>query len=217
MAIIFPRDFPLDGCFTDDCEFDLIFPQSRSLTGSASPDVADVTPAYWVGTWNTKLMTREKFALWDAWLTSLRGGLRLFKGRPNRHRWPMAYPRGFAGLTVGGDAFSGLGNLAVIGAGRDVVTINALPVGFVLKTGDWFSIPAGPRQRLHRITEGGVANGFGAAQVSCEPTIVQGVSTGVAVRLDTPYCEMNLSSTPKKPRDPIKGGRISFSGQQILI
>lgn len=211
----FPRPFPLMGCFTDDCVFDLERREVRSLTGSGSPDVAEMAPPAWIGEWSTKLLGREEFAIWDAWLTSLRGGLRLFRGRPHKARWPLAYPRGFAGLTYGGGPFSGLGNLSNITAGRDVVTINQLPNGFALKPGDFFSIPVGSRQHIHQVLEAATASG-NALTTTIEPIIRPGVSTGIAVKLFEAYCDMNLIGKPTKRRGPHGGGTISFTGQQIL-
>lgn len=216
MTITFPRAFPFDGQFTADCVFDPVYNQTRNLTGSGSPDVADVAPPYWQGKWSTRVLTRQDLAVWQAWLSSLRGGLRLFKGRPNRHRWPLTYPRGFAGLLVIGEPFTGTANLAAIDTGRDVVTIDELPNGFVLLPGDYFSIPVGSRQHIHRITEGGVASS-NAVTVTCEPPIMPGVVADVAVLLDAPYCDMNLSEQPDVSRNPVKGGSVSFIGQQILI
>jgi len=217
MALSFPRAFPLDGCFTDDCTFDLDRPQSHSPTGGGSPDVAEIGPPLWVGEWRTRPLSRAEYAEWDAWLTSLRGGLRLFKGRPNRQRWPLAYPRGFAGLTVDSNPFSGSGNLDSIGAGRDTVTIGDLPASFVLAAGDWFSIPGASRQHLHRIVEGGTASGLGVVTVTCEPIIRPGITADIAVLLDAPYCEMNMPERHRAIRHPVKGGQISFKGQQVLI
>jgi len=216
MTITFPRPFPFDGLFTDDCAFDLVRNQTRNLTGSGSPDVADVAPPYWVGKWSTRVVSRQDLGEWEAWLSSLRGRLRLFKGRPNRARWPMSRPRGFDGLLVSGEPFTGLGNLDDIGESRDSITIDALPNGLVLAPGDWFSIPVGSRQHIHRITEGGTV-ASNEVTVSCEPIIMPGVVADIAVRLDTPYCEMNLIEKPTVTRNATSGGTISFSGQQILI
>lgn len=216
MALSFPREFPFDGCFTEDCEFTLAPQQSQSLTGGGSPDVADLADGLHHGRWRTTLLDRKDYAIWDAWLTSLRGGLRLFKGRPNRHRWPMTYPRGFAGLTVSSEPFTGIGNLSTIGAGRDTITINQVPNGFVLLPGDWFSIPVGSRQHIHMVTEGGTAAG-NAVSISCEPIIMPGVTTTTAVRLDTPYCDMVLMGPPERKRWAGGGGTIAFAGRQVLI
>lgn len=214
VEITFPRDFPLG--FTGECPFELVPIQSSSLSGSASPSGVGIAPSFWRGEWSTEVLTREEYGIWTAWLASLRGKLRMFKGRPHRHRWPLRHPRGFAGMTFGGDPFSGLGSLAAIGASRDVVTIDDLPDGLTLSVGDYFSIPAGTRQRIHTITAGGVSSG-NAAEVMCDPPIVPGVGTGVAVRLDAPYCEMTLMEKTERPARGGRGGTISFVGQQVLV
>jgi len=215
MTIAFPREFPLLGCFTEACVFEPVYQQTRNITGGGTPDVADVGPMMWHGVWRTTLLSRSEFGEWDAWLDSLRGGLRTFKGRPNRHRWPMTYPRGFDGLTVSGSAFSGNGNLSAIGSTRDIVTINQVPTGFKLLPGDWFSIAVSGKQRLHKVTEGATALSTGFT-ISCEPTIEVGVSTGIAVKFFEPYCDMVLTKSDRQ-RDANRGGSISFEGMQVLI
>lgn len=216
MALSFPRDLPI--CtWTENGSFTLERSQARAPTGGGSPDVVEIAPALWAGEWGARIFDRATFASVDAWIASLRGGLRLFKGRPNRHKWPLAYPRGFAGLTVSGSPFSGSGNLNAIGANRDTVTIDALPIGLVLGVGDWFSIPAGSRQHLHRVLEGGTASGGGAVTVTCEPIIRPDITTGIAVLLEAPYCDMNMPEPPRITRYPTGGGEVSFKGRQVLI
>lgn len=216
MTITFPREFPLDGCFTDDTVFEPIYQQTLAITGGGSVNAADVGPPMWQGEFATTLLSREDFAIWDAWLHSLDGALRLFKGRPPAWKWPQAYPRGFAGLTYSGSPWSGLGNLSVIGAGRDTVTVNALPNGLVLKVGDYFSIPAGSRQHLHRIMEGGTA-AANAVDLTVRPVIRPGIVTDIAVRFEAPYCEMSLQGKPTRTRHGNRGGSIAFTGLQVLI
>lgn len=216
MAITFPRDFPGNGVFTDPQPFEPVYQQSQALAGSGSTQVADLGPQMWRGKFSTQVQTREAFDLWDAWLASLGGGLRLFKGRPPNRRWPLAYPAGFAGILYLGSQWSGLGNLSVIGAQRDTVTINQIPTPLVLKPGDWFSIPVGTKQHLHKVTEGGTSVG-NAITVSVTPTIRPNVVTGIAVRLDTPYCEMVLEDGKYSAVRNGRGGSISFNGIQVLI
>lgn len=216
MTLTFPRDFPLDGSFTGACSFDPVYQQSQSLTGGASPNVADLGPAYWEASYATEVLSRENFGIWTAWLQSLRGGLRTFKGRPALWKWPQSYPRGFAGLTYSGSPFSGSGNLSSIATERDTITINELPANFVLKPGDYFSIPAGTKQHLHRVTEG-ATGGASSVTVGIEPIIRPGISTGIDVLLVAPYCEMVLTGPPSISRQGTKGGSISFSAQQVLI
>lgn len=216
MTITFPRDLPLLGCLTGSCTFDLVYQQSLSITGGASPNVADIGPAYWKASYATDVLTREQFGVWTAWLSSLRGRLRTFKGRPALWRWPQAYPRGFGALTVSGLPFDGTGNLASIGANRDQITIDQIPAGFVLKAGDYLSIPVGTKQHIHRVTEGAIG-GASSVTVSVEPPIRPNASTGIPVLLDAPYCEMVLDGTPSAPRQGTRGGQIAFSATQALI
>lgn len=216
MAISFPRDFPLDGNFTGNCIFDPVHQQSMSITGGAIPNVAELGPTTWRGEWSTLVLNRENFGIWTAWIQSLRGGLRTFKGRPALWKWPQTYPRGFAGLMVGMSAWDGFGNLKTIAELRDVITIDDVPNGFTLKAGDYLSIPVGSRQHLHRVTEGSVA-ASNELTVTIEPTIRPNAVEDIAVRFEAPYCEMVLMGQPSISRQGTRGGSISFSGQQVLI
>jgi len=219
MAITYPRPLPICA-FNGECSFQLKRNQSRSLTGAGSPNAAEVAPAMWEAKYRTKILGRAAFADVGAWLESLRGGLRTFRATVPRHRWPLAYPRGFSGLTVSGSPFSGSGTLTSVGSGRDTITVGGLPAGFILSVGDWLSIPVGSRQRLHRILEGGSASGLGAVNLTVEPVIDPAVVTSgdpVPVLFDAPWCDMVLSAPFEMPRDPVRGGSVSFEGLQVLI
>lgn len=180
--------------------------------------MAEVGPAMWNAKYSTRLLTRAAFAEFNAWVASLRGGMRTFKATVPRHRWPLAYPRGFSGLLVSGSPFSGSGVLNSIGTGRDEITVASLPAGFVLGVGDWLSIPVGTKQRLHNILEGGTASGLGAVNLTVEPIIDPSVTAGaVPVLFDAPWCDMVLSAEADVIPDPMGGGSISFEGLQVLI
>jgi hypothetical protein len=214
MAITFPRDMPDFRSMTGE-PFRLRRFQSSDVAGGGNPQVAELAPPLWRGSWTVEALDRALGGTWEAWLESLRGGLRLFKGIPPKNRWPILYPRGFAGLLVSGSPFTGSGNLLTIGAGRDTVTVSALPVGLVLSAGDFLSIPVGSRQHLHKIIEGGVANGSGQVALTVEPTIRPNATTGVAVRLADPFCDMVLEpGWSSSYRGTTK--TFSFSGLQVL-
>lgn len=218
MSLTFPRALPICA-WTEDLPFTLDRPQSLAMTGGGSTNAADLGPPVWRAKYATRILDRVTFEMVDAWLVSLRGSLRMFKGTVPRRRWPLAYPRGFAGLTVSASPFSGSGTLTSIGAGRDTITVSSLPSGFVLAAGDWLSIPVGSRQRLHRILEGGTASGLGAVNLTVEPIIDPSVTTDTppAVLFDGPYCEMVLAGKPDTTRSAARGGSISFDGVQVLI
>lgn len=211
MALTFPRAFPLDGCFTGACSFDLMHQQAMSLTGGAQPNVASMGPSYWMASYSTEPLSRDHFAQWVAWLDSLRGGLRTFRGRPALWKWPQNYPRGFSAI-----GFDGIGNLSAIGSLRDTITVNEMTNGMILKAGDFLSIPVAARQHLHRIVEGGTV-ASGSVTLGVEPTIRPNATTGVAVLFEAPYCEMVLVGKPSVSREGTRGGSISFAAQQVLI
>lgn len=217
MALSFPRPIPFDACFTDPGSFTLQYQQSRAITGGGSPNVANLGPAMWHGEYSTRVLTRADFEEWHAWLLSLRGGMRTFKGRPPRRKWPMAYPTGFAGLEVASAAFTGSGNLKAIAETRDSITVESLPVGFVLQLGDYLSLPVGTVQALHKVTEAGIAGAGGEVTVGIEPTARADAEADVAVLFGAPWCTMRLSADPSIQADPVKGGTISFEGLQVHI
>lgn len=214
LTMSFPRDLP-QCSLTGECLFRLVPVQSTTLAGDSSPDAMGLAPSYWLCDYATTVSTRQEFGVWRAWITSLRGGLRTFKGRPNRHRWPMSHPRGFGGMTYAGGPFSGLGNLVSIGAARDTATINQLPNSLTLVEGDYFSVPFLGRQRLHTITMGGVV-ADNLVEVMFDPPLVPSLVPGVPVRLDAPYCDMRIVDKPSLVPKGL-GGAISFTGQQVFI
>lgn len=216
MAITFPRNFPVCASFVAT-EFVAVHQQARSLTGGGSPDVVSLGPTLWRGRWTARCTTRAQYGEWAAWLNSLRGGLRTFQGRPPWWRWPMSYPRGFGGLTVSGSAWGGAGNLQTIGATKDVLTINQVPIGLKLLVGDWLSIPVGSRQTLHQVTEAGTANGSGIVTVTVEPPVKQSATTGVEVTFEYPWCDMVLSDAPSMDQDGYRDASVSFEGLQVIV
>lgn len=214
MAITFPRDFVLEP--TVRSPFLPVYQQTQALTGGGSQNAADLGPMMWRCDFQTDVTRRADFETWLAWLQSLRGGLRMFKGRPPGRKYPLAHPKGFAGMLYAAAQWSGSGNLSVIGASRDTVTVNQIANGLVLSPGDWFSIPVGSRQHLHKVIEGGTSSGNSIA-LTVEPTIRPNVTTGIAVKFDAPWCEMVLDGGKFTATREGRGGSISFSGLQVLI
>lgn len=216
MALSFPRDFPTCARF-ERVTFKPQYQQATSVTGGGSPNVAELGPPMWAGEWSVRTLNREQYAEWSAWLRSLRGGLRTFKGRPPHWKWPRAYPTGFDGLLVGGLQWDGSGAIAAISAGKDTVTVDGVPNGLVLNAGDWLSATIGTRQVLHQITEGGTADGSGVVTVTVEPTIRPTAAVDDVVLLEAPYCDMVLIDAPDMDLTASKLGSFSFAGLQVLI
>jgi hypothetical protein len=214
MALTFPRDLPFEPTIPQP--FQPMYQQTQAITGGGSVNAAEVGDMLWVCDFETKVLDRATFAAWVAWLESLRGGLRMFKGRPPCHKWPIAHPKGFTGILYSGSQWSGIGNLSAIGSSRDTISINQVPNGITLSPGDGVSIPVGSRQHFHKITEGRTS-ASGSMLVSVEPPIMPGVTTGIDVRLDTPWCEMVLEGGTYSARREGRGGSVSFTGVQVLL
>lgn len=212
MPITYPRDMP---CPTPGAvTFAPMRHVARAVSGYSVPQVAELAPMQWRGLWSFQVREAQ-FAEWAAWLASLRGGLKTFKGRPRR-KWPRAYPRGFGGMTKAtGGAFGGSGVVSTISPTRDDVTLTGLPSLFVLQPNDYFSVPAGTRQHLHRVIAGGTASAGGLLTVTCEPPLRPNVVVGAPALLDAPWCDMVLAAEPSESSGP-GGGSISFEGLQVL-
>lgn len=215
MALTFPRAFPACDRF-ETVSFGPQYAHARALTGGGNPTVAELGPALWIGSYQVRTHGRAQYGAWDAWLRSLRGGLKLFSGGPFLWRYPLAYSGGIAGLTVGGLPWDGTGTVTAIGAGRDTLTISSLPSTLALGAGDWLSLTAGMRRLLYQVVEGGTAAG-GTLTISIEPTLRADVATGVVASFVDPTCDMVLAETPNQSLTPMLVGSFSFSGQQVLI
>lgn len=205
MAIEFPREMPCP--VTGDVVFALQHMQARALTGGGAQQVVDLGPPLWRGRWAITARSGGPAEAWFAWASTLRGGLRLFKGRPKR-RWPLSRPTGFTGL-------QGLGVLSGIGANRDSVTVTDLSNGLALAPGDFLSLPVGQRQHLHEIVNAAVVAG-GGVTLSIEPPLHPSAVINTEVRLDGPWCDMALTAAPDRVSS-LATGSVSFEGLQVLI
>lgn len=219
MSLTFPRAFPtLCGRVTGQTR--PFYQQSHSMTGGAQPNVAEVADQLWRTPYTFEVRGRAEVEAFKAWLRSLRGGLRTFKGIPVRgnklYRWPVSRPRGFDGLLVSAVQWDGTGNLDAIGEELDTITITELPNGLVLSPGDFISFPIGSREHLHQITEGGTVSA-GSVTLTIEPTVQPDAVEDVAVRFEYPYCDMLIVSETDEPQEDRDLARFSFEGLQVRI
>ncbi len=210
MAISFPRDLP--SMRFSQSEFRLEDQQSTALTGGGNPNAAELGPRLWRARFTTAKLGAAEAADWEAWLASLRGGLRMFKAIPPGRRYPRAHAAGFGAFS----GFSGTGTPSAIGSARDAITISGLPSGLTLSAGDYLSVPGGSRQLLHLITEGASVSA-GALTVGIEPVLRADLTTGITVRLASPWCEMVLVGAPSQTRDRTLVLSIGFEARQVLI
>lgn len=187
------------------------------MSAGGAPQVVDIGPVTWACEFRVETMTRVSTGVWEAWLHSLRGGLRQFRGVPPRHRWPMSRPSGFAGLLYAGSQWSGSANLAVIASSRDSVTVNQVPNGLLIQPGDFFSFSDGTRNHLHRVVEGGTSSS-NQVVLGVEPIVRPGVVTGVQVAFEAPWCPMVLADDPSISLSVTgRHGQFAFRGSQVLL
>lgn len=189
MTISYPRDLPEPFSWSAACKFTPSYEQTSAPTRGSLQQVANLAPDCWFMRYQTVPLNEAAVAAFEAWFSSLRGGTRLFKGWHPLREFPLAYPNGFAGLTVSGSPFTGSAVLTDVNGTLDVITIGSLPVGFVLSVGDMLSFPyASGGQSLHRVTEGAVASAGGVAAVTVEPQVPINWTDNAALLLTKAWC-----------------------------
>lgn len=204
MALTFPADLPAITPMWQPPE--LLRFQSSNMTGGTSEDVIELAPPLWQQEYDFRARDRAQAGVLSSWKEMMRGGLRLFKGAIPGHRWPLLHPRGFTG-------WNGLGAIASIAAGRDIVTVSGVQNGTKVSPGDFVSIAVGGRQHLHKILEPATA-ASGSIALTIEPTLKPNGVVAAVVRFADPYCEMHIRG---KPSESGYGPtyRLSFTGLQV--
>tara|TARA_R110000868_G_scaffold936_1_gene7123 strand:- start:13618 stop:14250 length:633 start_codon:yes stop_codon:yes gene_type:complete len=210
MAITFPRDL-IEPFRVRSCTFEQMEIQARSPARGGQVQVVGLGPAVWSMKYETVPLTEAQGAAWEAWLSSLRGGARLFKAWHPYRRYGLAYPRG------GPAAFSGACTLASVGGGLDTVTLSGLPSNYVLSPGDLMSWEhAANSQALHRVVEGATASTGGGATVTVEPTVRPSPGS-TAVTLHKAWCHAVVDPSSIEVRwSPGRRAVVSFAGMQTL-
>lgn len=215
MTITFPRALP-DPFPWRDCKFLPSYQQVRAPTRGGLVQVANVAREFWTMKYQTAPLQEAKVAEFEAWHSTLRGGAKLFKAYHPLREYPLAYPGGFAGLTVAASPFTGSGVLTDVNGTLDQVTLGSLPVGFVLQPGDMLSFAYGSAHALHRVVEGATASGGGAAVVTVEPTVAIGWVDNADVLFERPWCTAVLDASSFDIAWQLgRKGVISFSAMQV--
>lgn len=216
MSITYPRDMP--ACDLHASPMVPVYQQTFALAGGGNPQAVDVGRMVWACDYRAATTTREDTAEWQAWLHTMRGRLKTFKGIVPRRKWPLAHPRGFAGLTVSGVAWNKLGTLTSVSTARDTIVVNSVANGLTIGIGDWVSLVSGTRQHLHRIVAVDLVSGT-RRDVVVEPTIIPGIATGgQTVTFEAPWCDMVLADDPTVSLSECgRFGQFSFRGQQVVI
>lgn len=216
MTLVFPRDLPEPFVWRPG-KFELTYVQARNPTRGGLVQVVNLAPDYFSMIYETRPLHEGQVEVFRAWWSSLRGGARLFKAFDPVREYPLAYPNGFAGLTVGGSPFSGSGTLTAIGSLRNTVTVSDLPENFVISEGDKLSFGYGSSgQSLLRVVEAATANDDGVAVATIEPVVPLGVATGVPVSFFRPWCKAVIDASSFAVNWQLgRRGSVSFSATQV--
>lgn len=149
----------------------------------------------------------EGAAEWRAFFARLRGRIRRFYCWDPSRKFPLAFQNGFGGLVRAGTSTPFTGNAtswsqAITSDGDALITLNGLPAGLQISTGDYIGFawdaagaPANSfeRRTLARAVLPATATGAGQAQVNVEPPLNTSlVPAGATAHLDNPRCVMQL-------------------------
>lgn len=225
MTITYPRDLPSGNIWRDTCRMQPLYAQVSAPSRGGLVQVANIGRDRWGFQFETVPLIEPQAHEVQAWVRSLRGGVRLFKARFPLRDYLIAYPSGYGGLTrFGGGAFDGTATLSAVGVTLDTVSLTTLPAGLVFKAGDLLSIAyASGVQGLHEVMEPANASAGGAVTLAVEPTVLPGFAIGATVRLAQPFCLAVLDSRSLAPvrwsagRPGTRRGIVSFSATQTFL
>jgi hypothetical protein len=215
MTISYPRDLPTAHRI-ESVEFQPFYLQARAPTRGSLMQAADLGPQLWRGSFRTAELTASQADEWQAWLESLEGGIRTFKMWNPVKQYARAYPDGYGALS-----WDGIGDVVSIAVGLDAITLDGVPAGLVLSAGDMLSYSASSKQRLHRIVEGGTADGSGVVTVGVRPLIGPSPAENAEVLFLKPWCLATVA--PNSIRAPWSARRVggaatvSFEAYQTLV
>lgn len=219
MPLSFPLTPPAVGPASEYFEIERVDHLSPQTGGR----VSGVTAGFplWRGRWSLgRALLRATSEDWRAFVSSLRGGQRAFFGRDYGRPFPLAYPKGFLGLTrFGGGAFDGTATSWSVNADRDEVTLNGLPANLVLSVGDYvmwkwtgaeISGAGTARRALVRAVQAATASASGVAVVTVEPPLPTLVPSGAGSTADlaNPCCVMRLDTSQTSLGEKTRSLRI---------
>ena len=131
--------------------------------------------------------------------------------------WPTLY-------NPDGSVWNGAANLLSIGvavSGNDLVSLNRLPAGFPLQSGDYLTIGYGAGLlSLHLVLSGGAANGQGELDgLWVEPELPMSIPTGVAVFFYQAAAKMRVIKydAPKSGQGGLRVGAVTLTAVSVAI
>jgi hypothetical protein len=137
----------------------------------------------------------------EAWVASLRGGIKTFIGSDLRRLTPAAYPSGVTALTRhGGGAFDGSATSFSLSGDRATVTLNGLPSTLAITAGDFvdFRWTTGGAARRHLVQAlESVTASAGVAAFAVDPSVHSVVPTGGSAVAWVQGCGTIMRLTPE--------------------
>ena len=191
MALTFPLSLAqfMDRLPIGTCMLHCPSQVQTARTGGGEVLPADVGPQLWTAKITLGKMEAQEARPVRALLGLIgRAGATVMAYDTSR-AYPLADPGGFV-LGVAAPTIASLST-----DGREL-TLDGLPPGYVLSTGDMlaFAYGANPvRYALHEMVNGCVASAGGtSAEIEVSPPLREGAAIGAAVSLSRPSCKMQL-------------------------
>ncbi len=175
----------------------------------------DLGPSLWRARWQSTLHAPADGGAVRAWYDTLLS-YEQFLGFHNLRQYPLAYANGWGNLQVGGNPFSGAGQLVGVGANNVEVSLDALPAGFVLSPGDFFAFDYADTRALHRVSAGAVANGSGQVAVEVRPHVRPGWAAAAAVAFYRASARMIVLPDTFEDQEEGRNVRFAFEAIQSL-
>ena len=220
MAISYPTDL-LDG-WPGVATLQLGYRQEIAPERGGQQNSADIGPALWELTAQSRELKPSDYRIWLARLHALENGAKTFKGYDRTACYPLAYP---SGTWPTGISFNGLTAqiFDVDTTTNRHLRITGLPAAYQVSEGDFLSFEYdGGYVALHQAMETVVASGAGlTAMIEVRPHIRASAdleaSPTPAIRLIKPYALMHLVPGSVQASQGLNGrGTISFQGRQTI-
>jgi hypothetical protein len=218
MTITFPRDLP-DEFAVSTFSFELQPMAEVTPLRSGAQLAADLGPSLWHATFQSAALEPADLGVVSAWYDTILSEQPFYGYDPQRE-YPLAYAlTKFAGLTVGGDPFGGTARLTAVADNVVEISLDQLPVGFVLSPRDYlaFDYLSATARALHRCSAAAVADGDGALTVEVRPPVRPGWAADATVMLHRASTRMMILPATYTPTfTPPRHTSVTFEAIQTL-